>query len=356
LILPLVFLFANTMTKPILKVVSGLEDIAQGEGDLTMKLDIKGKSEIGELAQWFNLFIEKLRGIIRDVKVNSTSLDSSSDHLSVLSGQMSNIADNMSDRCNAVASSTSEMSDNLSSIAAAMEETSTNVNLVAAATEQMTASVGEISKNSSRARDVARDAVEQAGHASESIEALGKTAVEIGTVIESITDISGQTNLLALNATIEAARAGEAGKGFAVVANEIKALASQTASAALEIKEKITANQESTQKTVGQIETVTRIINDINDIVEIIAAEVEAQSVTTQEISGNVAQMSHGVQEVNKNVSQSADAAGKISEDINSVNTDAAEMSASGVKVRNSADELSTLAAELQKLVSVFRT
>ena len=126
LILPLVFLFANTMTKPILKVVSGLEDIAQGEGDLTMTLDIKGKSEIGELAQWFNLFIDKLRKIISDVKKNSISLDTSSDNLSILSGRMSSTADNMSGRCNTIAASTSEMSNNLSSIAAAMEETSTD--------------------------------------------------------------------------------------------------------------------------------------------------------------------------------------------------------------------------------------
>lgn len=356
LILPLVFLFANTMTKPILKVVSGLEDIAQGEGDLTMKLDIKSKSEIGELAQWFNLFIDKLRKIIRDVKKNSTSLDTSSDQLSILSGRMSSSADKMSSRCNTIAASTSEMSDNLSSIAAAMEETSTNVNLVATATEQMTSSVNEISQNSSKARAVVKTAVEQARHASKSIEALGKTADEIGTVIESITEISGQTNLLALNATIEAARAGEAGKGFAVVANEIKALASQTASAALEIKEKITANQESTQKTVVEIEAVTHIITEINEIVVIIAAEVEAQFATTREIADNVSQMSHGIQEVNENVSQNANAAGKIAEDINGLNEEAAKMSAAGSKVSQSVDELSKLAAQLQNLVAVFKT
>lgn len=355
LILPLIFLFANNMTNPILRMVAGLEDIAQGEGDLTMKLDVKSKGEIGEMARWFNLFVDKLREVIKDVKDNSTSLDSSSDSLFVLSGQMSKLADNMSGRCNSVSAATSEMSDNLSSISSAMEQNSTNVNMVAHATEQMTGSVNEISKNCSKARDVAQTAMEQAGNASESIKALGKTAIEIGTVIESITEISGQTNLLALNATIEAARAGDAGKGFAVVANEIKALASQTACAALEIKKKITANQESTQKTVAEIEAVTNIIYEINTIVTIITDEVEEQSATTQEIAGSVSQISHGIQEVNGNVFQNADAAGKIAKDISDINGDASGMSAFASKISNSAEKLSTQAVQLQKLVSVFK-
>lgn len=355
LILPLVFLFASNMTKPIVRMVAGLEDIAQGEGDLTMTLDVKNKSEIGEMARWFNLFVKKLRGIIGDVKDNSTALDSSSDALFVLSGQMLELADNMSGRCNSVSAATSEMSKNLSSISAVMEESSTNVNMVATATEQMTGSVNEISKNCLKARNVAKTAMEQAGHASENIKALGKTAVEIGTVIESITEISGQTNLLALNATIEAARAGEAGKGFAVVANEIKALAGQTACAALEIKEKITANQESTQKTVVDIETVTNIIYEINTIVTFIADEIKEQSATTQEIAGSVTQVSHGIEDANGNVSQNADAAEKIATDISGINGDAAGMSDFAAKLSKSAEKLSTQAVQLQKLVSVFR-
>ncbi len=355
LILPMVFLFANNMTKPILRMVAGLEDIAQGEGDLTMTLDVKNKGEIGEMARWFNLFVNKLRGIIGDVKDNSTALDSSSDALFVLSGQMSKLADNMSDRCNSVSTATAEMSGNLSAISAVMEESSTNVNTVAGAAEQMTGSVNGISTNCSKARNIAKTAMEQAGQASENIKALGKTAVEIGTVIESITEISGQTNLLALNATIEAARAGEAGKGFAVVANEIKALAGQTACAALEIKEKIIANQESTQKTVVDIEAVTSIIYEINAIVTIIADEVNEQSATTQEIAASVAHISHGIQNANGNVSQNADAAETIAEDISGINADAAGMSTFASKLSKSAEKLSTQAVQLQKLVSVFR-
>ncbi len=356
LLMPVVFFFASTMTKPIQKVVDSLENIAQGEGDLTMKLDIKSKNEIGELSQWFNLFIEKLRGIVNDVKDNASSLDSSSGGLSTVSKQMASTADEMSAKFSGVAASTSEMSDNLSSIAAAMEEASTNVNMVVSATEQMTETVGEISVNSSKARQIAQDAVTQAGQASEGVTELGQTADQIGDFVESITEISNQTNLLALNATIEAARAGESGKGFAVVANEIKDLAKQTAEAALEIKEKIVSNQESTKKTIGQIKSVTQVVNDINDIISTIASAVEEQSATTQEISDNITQMSQGIQEVNKNVTHSSDAAIKIADDINLVNKNAGNLSVSSSNASNSAEKLAELAANLQKLVSVFKT
>jgi methyl-accepting chemotaxis protein len=356
LLLPVVFFFAGTMTKPIQKVVNSLENIAQGEGDLTMKLDVKSKNEIGELSQWFNLFIEKLRGIVSDIKDNASSLDASSGELSTTSKQSADTADEMSAKFNGVAASTVEMSDNLSSIAAAMEEASTNVNMVVSATDQMTETVGEISVNSSKARQIAQDAVTMAGQASDGVKELGQTADQIGNFVESITEISNQTNLLALNATIEAARAGEAGKGFAVVANEIKDLAKQTAEAALEIKEKIVRNQESTQKTIGQINSVTQVVTDINDIISTIAAAVEEQSATTQEISDNITQMSQGIQEVNKNVTHSSDTAIKIVADINLVNNNAGKLSASSGNASNSAEKLAQLAANLQQLVSVFKT
>jgi methyl-accepting chemotaxis protein len=356
LILPLVLFFAASMTKPILKIVSGLEDIAQGEGDLTRKLDIKGKNEIGELAKWFNLFIGKLRAVIADVKESATSLDSSSNGLFLLSNQMSEAADGMTEKFGGVAGETTAMSDNLSTIAATMEETSTNVSFVVSAIEQMKISVEEISVNSNKAREITIDAVEKADRTSEGISDLGKTAKEIGSVIETITDISEQTSLLALNATIEAARAGEAGKGFAVVAAEIKELARQTAEAAFEIKEKITSNQESTHRSVDQVKGITQIVNNINQITSTIAAAVGEQTTTTQKISDNVSQMSQGIQDVNEHVAQSSVSATQISEDINHVNQNAGDLSTTSSNVRNSAEKLSDLSAELQKLVSVFKT
>jgi methyl-accepting chemotaxis protein len=197
--------------------------------------------------------------------------------------------------------------------------------------------------------------VVQTKSASEKVDELGNAAREIGKVVETITEISEQVNLLALNATIEAARAGEAGKGFAVVANEIKDLAKQTAEATMEIKEKIAAIQGSTDGTVSEINQISKIINDVNEIVTTIATAVEQQSVTTKEIAGNVAQASQGIQEVSENVAQSSNVAEEIAKEISDVNQSAAEMSNSSAQVNLSAEELTKMGTKLNEMVGKFR-
>jgi methyl-accepting chemotaxis protein len=343
------------ITRPIAKVAAGLKDIAQGEGDLTVRLIVASDDEVGELSKWFNIFMEKLQGIIKDIGGNAETLTVSSADLSGLSGKMSEGADHMSSKSNTVATAAEEMSTNISSIAAAMEEASTNMSLVATAAEQMTATINEIARNSENARSITGSAVAKAGDATHKIDELGKGAQEIGKVTETITEISEQTNLLALNATIEAARAGDAGKGFAVVANEIKELARQTAEATQDIKDRINKIQSSTSGAVKQVEGISKVINDVNEIVSTIATAVEEQSVTTKEIAGNVSQASGGIQEVSENIAQLSSVAGEIAGDISDVNQSTNDMSNSSSHVDMRSQELSRLAVQLNELVGRFK-
>ena len=345
----------RSIIKPVNIVVVGLKDIAEGEGDLTTRLEVKTKDEVGELARWFNVFMEKLQTIIKDIANNAGSLNGAAGELSDLSSQMSSSADITSNKSNSVASAAEEMSSNMNSVSAATEQSSTNVSIVATAAEEMTATIGEIAENSEKARSMTDNAVSQAKGASVKIDELGAAAQDISRVTEVITDISEQTNLLALNATIEAARAGESGKGFAVVANEIKALAKQTADATQDIKNKIESVQGSTSEAVAQIDTILETISDVNEMVTNIASAVEEQSITTKEIAGNVAQAALGIQEVTDNVAQSSTVAGEISKDIVEVNQAANEMADSSSQVNTSSAELSNLADQLKKMVGKFK-
>jgi methyl-accepting chemotaxis protein len=348
-------LFAGII-KPIKNVASSLKDIAEGEGDLTSRLEVTGRDEVGDLAKWFNVFIDKLQRIVKEITAGVETLSLSSTDLSNISQQMSQAAQNASDKSHLVATSSEEMSTNMNNVAAASEQASSNVNIVATATEEMSATINEIAQNSEKARSVTGDAVSQAQNASVKVNELGTAAQEISKVTEVITEISEQTNLLALNATIEAARAGDAGKGFAVVANEIKELAKQTAVATQEIRQKIDGVQSSTGETVGQIKQICEVIDEVNTIVSIIATAVEEQSTATSEIASNVSQAAQGIQEVNVNVAQSSSVAGEISKEIVGVNSSADEIANSSSQVNISAQDLHKLSDRLQQTVTQFKT
>jgi methyl-accepting chemotaxis protein len=346
---------AGKLVKPIRQAAAMLKDIAEGEGDLTKRLAVGTQDEIGEMATWFNTFMGKLQALVKEITGNAVSLGASSTGLSAIANQLAASAETMTGRSSTVATAAEEMSAHMTGVAAASEQAATNVNMMASAAEEMTATIKEIARNSEKGRSITASAVSQASSASGKVNELGHAAKQISKVTEVITEISEQTNLLALNATIEAARAGDAGKGFAVVANEIKQLASQTATATQEIKTRIDGIQNSTAETVTQIEQISSVINEVNEIVGTIATAVEEQAATSQEMAGNVTQASQGIQEVNQNVGQSSGVAATISSDIASVNQSVQEISTAGGQVNVNAEDLARLAQTLQQLVGRFK-
>lgn len=349
------FLASSIIVKPINRVVNGLKDIARGEGDLTMRLEVSSKDEIGELARWFNTFIERIHSIIKETASNADSVGKASKELLSISRKMNSGAELTSERSNKVAAATQEAGTNINSVAAAMEQSSANISMVAVATEEMTSTINEIARNSEKSRAISQNAVTSSKNASEKMKRLGAAADEIGKVTQTISDISEQTNLLALNATIEAARAGEAGKGFAVVASEIKELSMQTALATNEIREKITGIQDVARETGSEIDDVSKIINDVNDITLTIATAIEEQSAATGEIAGNVSQASEGFQSVTENMAQVSGITSEISSDLSGVNESAKEMLMDSSLVDSGAGKLADLSHELSQLVGKFR-
>ena len=354
-IIALCLFIAFGIVRALKEMIVSFQDIAEGEGDLTKRIEIRSKDEIAELAGWFNTFLEKLQAMIKKIADNSTHVDRSSTELSEIANMMTSGAGETSTRADNVAASAEEMSANLNNVAAAMEQSSTNASMVATAAEEMTATINEIAQNAEKARSISDQAVHKAKDTSGQMDGLGQAAQGIGKVVETITEISEQVNLLALNATIEAARAGEAGKGFAVVANEIKELAKQTSEATLEIKEKIANIQGSTDGAIKGIDEISEVINNVNEIVGTIATAVEEQSAATREIANNIAQASQGIQEVNENVNQSSTVAAQITGDIAVVNQSSSEIANSSDQVKVSADDLKAMAAELNAIVGSFK-
>ncbi|MCG8633248.1 MAG: methyl-accepting chemotaxis protein [Desulfobacterales bacterium] len=337
------------------KVGNRLQDIAEGEGDLTHRLDQKGKDEVGTTARWFNVFVTKIGDMVREIHGSTSGLIDSSQTLLGISKDMSKGAGETAKKLTGVSSAVEEINETMGQITDSVATTSVNTNMVASASEEMTATITEIAKNTERAHTITTQGLERVSSSTEKITILSDSARNIGQVSQVITEISEQTNLLALNATIEASRAGDAGKGFAVVANEIKDLASQTSESAREIKDQIQAIQSSAGDTAGEVEEMSTVIRQINEIVSGITAAVEEQSVTTAEITKNIAQASDMISQVNDHVSKTAGVIQTITTDINEVNQESEQVSSSSSKVDENSENVMALATQLNELVGRFK-
>jgi methyl-accepting chemotaxis protein len=300
---------------------------AAAKGDLTQTITIKGSDAIGKMGEGLEVFLENLRH-------SMGALAQSAERLAATAEELSSVGEQMS----ASAGETESQSRRVSNTAMGV---SNGLQTVAAGSEEMSASIREIAMNAAEAAAVASSAVKIAETASETVGRLGGSSAEIGKVVKVITSIAQQTNLLALNATIEAARAGDAGKGFAVVANEVKELATATAKATEDISQKIDAIQEDTQGAVEAITKIGTVISKISLISSTIAAAVEEQTATTNEIGRNVSQAASSSEEIAKNIS-----------DVTSL----AETTNKGVNDNlRAAIELARMASELQTLVGQFK-
>ncbi|MBN2529026.1 MAG: hypothetical protein JXR76_21735 [Deltaproteobacteria bacterium] len=227
--------------------------------------------------------------------------------------ELSRLGSDMVSSVSAITEAAEMLERKMADVKAVTQASGEKIASVAVSTEEMTATVGEIAQSAEQARGVADNAVKSVENASKMVDSLGAAAKQISNVTETIVEIAEQTKLLALNATIEAARAGEAGKGFAVVANEVKELAQQTNSATSDIREKIGAIQEATQRTIEEIRGITKVITEVNDYVAAIATATEEQSVTTREITETVTNTSEDIASVNHSIGDANEYAHRVS-------------------------------------------
>ncbi|MCX8049865.1 MAG: methyl-accepting chemotaxis protein [Methylohalobius sp.] len=305
----LFFSTKQLVVDPLTALGLRLQDIAQGEGDLTARLEVKGKNEFAWVAHSFNQFVKKLRNLVLTVKDSGQELAREAGHLDKLAGateegaacqrgELSHVAATMQQMAAAV----QEIAQSTTKAAAASQSTDAEVKAGQAVVQEAITKIDRLASEVDKAAQVLRE--------------LEKDSDSIGEVLKIIGDIADQTNLLALNAAIEAARAGEQGRGFAVVAEEVRTLASRTQESTAEIQqtierlrsrarqavEVIAKSKEQAQASMEEAHTintvlasVTRMIDEVKEMNAHIASAVEQQSAVGEEINQNVARVNNGV-------------------------------------------------------------
>ena len=320
-------LVARRLVAPLDALRSRMEEIADGDGDLTARVDETRADEIGRLGAAFNRFAAKVAETVSGIGRASGSLVELSAGMSGVSGRLTG--------------SVGQTSAQAQQVSAVAEQVSRNVQTVAAGAEEMGVSIREIASHATQAARIAGEAVSVAQSTKETVAKLGDSSRAIGEVVRVITGIAEQTNLLALNATIEAARAGEAGKGFAVVATEVKDLAQETAKATEDITRRIGAIQGDTDSAVAAIARIDEVVTRISDYQTTIASAVEEQTATTSEMS--------------RGVTEAAQGTGSIAHAVVNVSTSSAQTEQDALRARAAADGVAQVTAELSRLVSQFR-
>ncbi|WPL18609.1 Methyl-accepting chemotaxis protein 4 [Thiorhodovibrio winogradskyi] len=330
------------VTKPLLAMTTGLRGIAEGDGDLTRRLDVRGQDEIGRASGAFNAMMDNFRELIARV------LDATRQ----LTGAATDLA-KITERTNA---GVSNQRNEVDQLATAMNEMSATAQEVARGAQDGAQATGEAKTAADTGTEVVSGAmrkIEQLAaevqRAAEVIAELGKDSQQIGSVLDVIRGIAEQTNLLALNAAIEAARAGDAGRGFAVVADEVRSLATRTQSSTEEIQAMIERLQQASARAVKvmeqsqhharsslessaeanhSLEAITKSVTTINDVNTQLASSADEQSAVAEEMNRNVTSIS-----------------------------DAAEGNAqAAAETKAASEQLSALARELATLVERFRT
>lgn len=351
---------ATKLVTPIRHVVSRLRDIAGGDGDLTIRLEVVGTDETAQLASAFNAFVSAIHGNVQTVSVQSETVsavvgemvvmqkmlsDDSNMNLSLsqdvvrknnqLDEQTQVLGINIKEAAtniDSVSGAMSHLSGNVASIAAAAEQASQNVSTMASSAEEMTGNIAEVNANLKQVNlsvsDVSfaitnlhesqksiqqrchqgdlksRDANQSATATLNKMDQLQTSAKEIGNVLKLIKKIADQTNLLALNAAIEAASAGVAGQGFVVVAQEVKELARQTAQATKTIRVKAKEIQENTEDAAQATHQVTERISEIATINQEISQAVTEQGHAVDAITLSMKQVTQAEMEVNRSAAE----------------------------------------------------
>lgn len=307
------FMVSRVVSRPLLRVVESMRDIAQGEGDLTVRIPSQGNDEIAQLTHYFNQFVIKIEKLVGEIKYAAVAIHRASHE--IVEGNT-----DLSQRTTEQAASLQQTATSLEELTALVQQTASN-----------TQEANELTRSVSQMAHFSREGTASVLRAMDDIQTSSTQIAEITNLIDSI---AFQTNILALNAAVESARAGEAGRGFAVVASEVRSLAQRSAAAAGEIRELIDTTviriSEGNELTRSAAQTIADLVGSVTNATQLI-----------QEIANSATEQSTGISQANIAINQ-----------MDGVTQQNASLV---VQASNAAQELEQQAKALTDAVSAFK-
>lgn len=330
-----------SITRQLKNVSNSLKDMANGDGDLTLRIKQQSNDELGELVQWFNLFIEKLHGTVKQMialeapmtalacKLGSTAESAKAD-----CEQQKIASQQLTSAMNELILSTSNIAESAAAAAQSTAQTDQDAQQGAVRVEGTTKSIGSLAAEITAAANV--------------ITKLQQDVDNVGGILDVIKNIADQTNLLALNAAIEAARAGEQGRGFAVVADEVRTLASRTQVSTQEIQQVIEELQSASQKAVS-------VMSQSQGRAKTSATEIEETGSTLSDISKSVASIAAMNHQIAAATEQQDTTSKLIQSNVNELRASSDRVTSSTESVDQMGVELRQFTVQLNQVAAQFK-
>ncbi|OXY83602.1 methyl-accepting chemotaxis protein [Oceanimonas doudoroffii] len=338
--LVLIGLLLQFLLGPLLKVSRALAQIADGRGDLTQRIELHGRDEVGLLAANFNRFVASQAELIRHIRQQAESLGGNAEQASVRANQTVTELGRAQQEVTMVATAVTEM-------ASATQEIAHNAEQTATAAQQSSASTEQGKQLVHKTRDSIFSLAREMEQAAAVITRLDQHAHDISSVLATIQGVAEQTNLLALNAAIEAARAGEQGRGFAVVADEVRVLSQRTHASTEEIQGTIDTLQQATGEAV-------KLMQASRNMAELSAEDAEAAAQALEEITAAVGLISDMASQIATAAEEQSQVTGEITQNTTAIKDVSDELASDAEQSLQQSKDLHRQAGELNGLVSAF--
>ncbi len=360
----LLFFITRSITRPIKQMTKSLKNT-----NLNTRLKTESLDEVGELANHFNTFIDKMKNVVLDIREASTHMAASAEEMSAISVHFSENAHAQSKNTEIVNNTVQKITREMDQIAEDIDQEFNSLNDLVSGMDTLSFLINNLNQDTEKAMTMIGVASDQArsGESSlkemyDSMKKIGDSSHEMTGIVNIINDISDQINLLALNASIEAARAGEAGRGFAVVAEEISNLADATAKSLGEINRIITENESEIttgyKKVQGTVDNITRVIENISTMGEMIRGitqKVRDQVGTKEDVQKEAQEIRNMSEGIRMTTRVQKLAVNEITSLISEINDSSENITAGSEELASSSEEVAGMADELKSKVDIFQ-